>query len=606
MVSHLLSRPKAFSVLGFTQQPADLLQRKLSERMGAIAKIVDFGDRGRFFLYTSYGDVAETESAIALKLGFVRSLTKSPLTSQQLLEQSIITPHEIRFDAFRGNALVACLSKTEARCLALKNLMSSPQLYYWISGEEWVGADNLHCLISMLDRVELDQDILPFHFLLRHAPGTLTCFRGVNRLFPGQLFQWREGNLQVRPVQDLRTENREPQFARGDADPVTHVYQEIRDVVGAYIDDFSQSGQGVGNLLSGGVDSSIILLATKERIPSTPKSYSYAPLQTPSFEFEIGYARYASRVLGTEHTFIEFTPQDYPNLIVRAVELLGQPVLSDAEPCKLAVAEFLARNVGDRRYFFVAQGADTLFGQDIARKIKLLDMVRRVPGSRSVLTAAGHLLKGATGRGQVLLKGADIMAHYHDPDYFFAPTNTIAVWSDIDMARRSFGDQVVRQVFTYRRELEEEYLHSTNHTERVHVVELLSSTYEIQTQSSQLFLANDKEEIYPFMDDDIIRLSLAFPPERRYIRGLRVKPLLKDILERKGLSTIARRRKGGSTFTNDLYEWMRSGPLSEMVHAIARPGFLSKADMEQVMAHPDHTTWSLLTLDVFQNRFLRT
>jgi hypothetical protein len=34
---------------------------------------MDFGSGGHFFLYTSWGDVAETPEATALKLGFART-----------------------------------------------------------------------------------------------------------------------------------------------------------------------------------------------------------------------------------------------------------------------------------------------------------------------------------------------------------------------------------------------------------------------------------------------------------------------------------------------------------------------------------------------------
>jgi len=593
-----------FTILGFTKEPGKLL-RKLSERLGVVPRTIDFGNAGQFFFYTSYGDVAETEQAMALKLGFVRSQTKSPLSAQQLLDQKIATPRRINHDAFRGNALIACFSKTEAKFVAFKNLVSLPQLYYWMSGDELIGSDNLRCLVAVLDRVELNKDIVPFHFMFRHAPGTLTYFQNVQRLFPGQLLKWQEGNLDVRCVQDLRFPDNELSFERADSYSVTTLYQELKDVVGAYITDVERSGHGLGNLLSGGVDSSILQLVINEQLLSTPaRSFSFAPARTPSFEFEIEHARQASEIFKTEHTFIEFTPKDYPDLVVRAVETLAQPVLSDVEPCKLALAEFLRRHVKDLRFFFVAQGADTLFGLGIAQKIKMLELFGRIPGSRLALAGAGRLLKPFTGKSQTLLKGAEILSHPNDPHLFIAPTNTIAVYSNLDIARRSFGDGTIRQVLEYRRNLETQYLNSANCTEKAHIIDLLSDTCEIQVQSSRLFLAHNKEQIYPFMDDDIVRISFAFRSEIRYMRRLRTKPLLKDILEQRGLSTIARRPKGGSVFTDDLYAWMRSGPLHEMVRDIDRPGFLSKADFEKLIEQPDHFLWSLLTFDIFQKRVL--
>jgi asparagine synthetase B (glutamine-hydrolysing) len=595
-----------FTIFGFTQNPAGFLYHKLKRRLGIIPRVIDWGKAGRFFLYTSYGDVAEAETAIALKLGFVRSLMKSPLSAQQLLDQRVVTPQSIDHTSFRGNGLVACFSRTEAQFAVFKNLMSLPQLYYWVYGDEMIGSDNLRCLVRLLDRVELNENIVPFHFLFRHAPGTLTYFQNVRRLFPGQLLKWREGDLDVSRVQDLRFPDDDRRFQRADSRSVDVLYEELRGVVKAYVHDVEMSGYGLANLLSGGVDSSILQLIINEQLSPTPIwSFSFAPTRTPSFESEIEYARQASEVLGTKHTFIEFAPEDYPDLVVSAIEKLGQPVLSDVEPCKLALAGFLAEYRDDLRFFFVGQGADVLFGLDIAKKIRLLELLKKLPGSRLALAGAGKLLNPLTRKGQTLLKGAEILARLNDPHLFVAPANTIGVYSNLDIARRSFGDKALRQTFEYRRDLEAQYLDSANYTERVHAIDLLSDAYEIQVQSSQLFLACNKEQIYPFMDDDIIRINFAFRPEKRYLRGLRTKPMLKAILEQHGLSTIARRPKGGSVFTPDLYAWMRSGPLCEMVRAIDLPGFLSKADFERLVEKPDHFLWSLLTWDIFQKNILK-
>jgi asparagine synthetase B (glutamine-hydrolysing) len=596
----------AFTMLGFNQEPENLLKRRFSDSLGVVPRIIDFGDTGHFFFHTSYGDVAETEEAIALKLGFVRSRSKCPLSSQQLLHQELVTPRRIDHDALRGNTLIACLSKTKAEFVVFKNLVSLPQLYYWKSGNQFMAADNLRCLIAAIGHVELNQDIIPYHFMFRHAPGTLTYFRNVERLFPGQLLQWREGNLEVRRVQNFRFPDSDSAFERVDWDSANAAYEELQNVVGAYIRQIEEAGHSFGNLLSGGVDSSILQLIIDQQIVSKPaRSFSSAPTRTPSFEFEIEYARQASELLETEHTLIQFSPEDYPSLIVRAVEALGQPVLSDVEPTKLAIAEFLAKHESDRRFFFVGQGADTLFGLGMTQKLKLLSLFRRVPGSPLALATFGRLSKPFTAKGLTMLKAAEILTHAQDPHLFVSPTNTITVYSNLDIARRCFGDDTLRQVLEYRRNWEIEYLDSADYTEKVHVIDLLSDTYEIQVQSGQLFLTNDKEQIYPYMDEDIVRLSFAFRPEIRYIKGWRTKPILKDILEQRDLHTIARKPKGSSNFTDDLYAWMHAGPLYEMVREIDRPAFLGKADFEQLVDRPDHFLWSLLTFDIFRKRILK-
>lgn len=593
-------------VFGFSQEPETLLKHKLSERLGLSPRIIDFGNAGRFFFYASYGDIVETEQIIAFKLGFARSLTKSPLSTQQLVDQKVVTPHHVDHQAFRGNALVACFSKKEAQFSVYKTLLSLPQLYFSVSGREWIGADNLHYLTTLLDQIDIDEEVIPSHFLFRLAPGPLTILKNVRRLCPGELLTWREGDYRLHRLEDLRFQDDPLSFTRANSDSRNRLYQELEGVIGAYTGDIQKSGQGLANLLSGGVDSSIIQLALNKKLPSTPiQSFSIVPCETPSFEFEVEYARHASTIFNTEHTFVDVTPQEYADLLPQTIEILGQPVFSDVEPGKLALARFLAERFPHLRFYFVGQGADALFGLKLARKLKIFESIGKIPGSRLALAAAGKVISSFSVKGRSLSKAALLLSASNNPHLFIAPPNTVAVYSDIEFARRCFGDETLRRVFEYRRNLEKQYLDSANLIEKVHTIDLLTDSYEVQVQSAQLFQAYQKEQVYPFLDDDIIRAGFAFSPQIRYLDGLRPKPLLKDILEERDLAVIARKPKGASVYTNHVFAWMKSGPLHEMVQAIDPPAFLSRVDFEKLKQKPDYFLWNLLTFDIFKKKVLK-
>ena len=118
-----------FTVFGFTKELASL-QHKLYTRLGIEVRTLDFGEAGYFFFYTSYGSVAENDESLVLKLGLVHSPQGTPLSSQQLLENNLVSPTVIKADNLRGNGLIACFSKTMPEFSVYKTLMSMPQLYY--------------------------------------------------------------------------------------------------------------------------------------------------------------------------------------------------------------------------------------------------------------------------------------------------------------------------------------------------------------------------------------------------------------------------------------------------------------------------------------------
>ena len=592
----------ACTIFGFTAMPGRLVKRKLTDCLGIVPRTIDLGRSNTFLLYTSRGDVAETENALALKLGLARTPDRSPLSAQQLLDRRFVSPQCIDPHAFRGNALVASFSKAEPRFSLFRTFLAGPPLYYCVDDDGILCSDRLRCLIELLDRLELDEAAVPEHFCTLGTHGSRTYFRNVHRLMPGQQLRWHEGRAEVELVKDFRSLEADPTLGQiDDHSPLT--YEWLKGLVGAYIRDFEESGSDFGNLLSGGVDSSVTQLLIGEHLGTVrPRSFSYR-VHAPSFEPEVEYVKRAQLEFNTEHTFIDILPQEYPGLLVRSTEVLGQPVYMAMEPCKLAVAEFLAAHPDSPCYFFNSQGADCVFGSSVALKIRWLERLERIPASILLLSSAGRLLKPFTGLGQTLLKAAKIL---RDPNDLSAPINTTAISANLDFALRCFGEQAVQRVFEVKRAQEIEYMDSDNYMEKVHLTTAVNALLNVTPQCVTMFMAHGREVVYPYMDEDAIRVGLAVRPERRYVRGGRVKPILKDILEQKSSSPAARLPKLGSSFNPDLHDWEDAGPLRDMVHSIDRPGFISKSDFESLLERPNYYfLWALLTFDVFNKRILK-
>jgi asparagine synthetase B (glutamine-hydrolysing) len=603
----LASQLGYFTVFGFTRSSEKL--REWSDRLGITPRTIDFDDWGHFFFYTSYGDVEETEEVIALKLGFARSPVGSSLSTQQMVNQEIVTPQMINHQALRGNALVACLGKTEASFSVYPTLLSAYQLHYAVSGEDILCSDSLRCLVAALGHVELNEDVIPWHFALLYVPGRFTFFRNVQRLFPGELLQWKEGKLDVRIAQDLRFDDGGPRFDYVDDGTTTFVHKRLSGVLRAYMDEVEKSGKGgLGSFLSGGIDSSLLQLIINEQSSQEPRSFTFAPTGAPNFEFEIEHARRASGVFGTEHTFVEITPQDFPDLLLRATDILAQPVITDPEPNKLGLAEYLSQNVHDLHFFVNGLAAGTLFGSAQAQRVKMLDRLGKIPMSQYALRATGTLLEPfVPGRAQSLLKAADLLAQADNPDSFIIRINTIGTHAEFDLPRRFFGDEAVLEALRYRHDLEAQYLGSNHPIEKAYVIFLITHVYEVQVQSQRLFLSQKREQIYPFTDEDIIRMAFAFRPDVRYVAHSTYKYPFRRILAQRSSSTVGmgRERKGGTLVFKDLITWMQSGPLHEMVRDIEVPGFMSRKEFEDLIQHPNWFLWSLLTFDVFKKRVLK-
>ncbi len=220
-----------FTIFGFTRNP-HFIEQRLENQLGINPKAYQIGALGQMFFYSSYGDVAESEEALVLKLGFLRSRTKSALNAEQLLKQKLVRPRSIDTDGFSGNGLVVGLSKTEPIFSAFQTLMGVPQLYYYKSDDGILCSDVLRIITKLIPKCELNEAILPQHFLFRSVYGSPTYFQGVERIIQGQYFQWKEGNTEIRRIRSLDIVTTEAEYIRKDDKALNLLYESLQDVVG--------------------------------------------------------------------------------------------------------------------------------------------------------------------------------------------------------------------------------------------------------------------------------------------------------------------------------------------------------------------------------------
>ncbi len=601
-----------WAVFGVSDDP-QFVTHRMRERLGVAPRTIDWGRAGYLFLHAIGCDVAESEQAIALKLGFVRAAdSSSPLSASQLLRRQLVQPHHVDHTALQGNGLLACFGKREPRFLAYQTMMALPQLYYARLRDGFLCSTDLRSLLALLDRADLNVEALPLHFLFRLVPGPATYFRDVWRLLPGQMLQWQDGEWRASRIQDLRFSDDVPMVDRLDEVVVDRLYERLRQVMGAYLEDIENRGGRPSTLLSGGVDSALIQVLVNEHLPAGkhPASYSFA-MQAPSFQFEIEYARQASERLGTVHTLVGITPQEYVGWLLKTIETLGQPNLyNESIPCLLALFEALASDGDSSDYLFAGQGADALHGISEARKIAVWEAARRIPGSYVALRLMAALTAGWAGNVSHGLRDvAHMLVETWSPSAspsIYCPTNFVATnGAAFEGVRRCFGDQALAQALDARLELEASYLNAASTMEKIHVIDLLTAGYDPAVVMAQLCAACGKELIQFYLDQEIIHTALSVAPQVRFVRGLSTKPLQKRMLARQSFSELAERKKGGTSFKADLYAWMACGPLQELVQAIERPGFIAPADFDDLLNHPDPFLWTVLTFDIFVKRVVR-
>jgi len=600
--------PGLFVLAGYGYVPQLALARSLARVEGCRSLIRPFGEAGTLFLYTTHQDVAENDEAFLVNLGWARDgATGEVLSAQDLLDRRLVTPDGVAHGELAGNTAVLCVSKHEPKACLFRSVIGAYALLYHQSDGVFVCSDAPTLLIPFLPRLEIPPDVYVHHFLFRTVAGPITYLQGMYRLEHGHQVRWTGTELRSELVQDIRSFSL-PTARRLDDKVISAFCEHAERIVAAYVAWLRQHGHGFATLLSGGVDSSTLQMLINHSLPEgeTPRSVSYAVL-TPVFAYEVENARSASAALGTDHQFVEVRRADYPDLLRLTTEVIGQPVGHESMPCQIAVARYLAVHRLPIRFLFTGVASDTLLGTEGSKRLKQLDMVRRLPLAGPVLRVVATVLRPILpNKAHGSRELARLLRALHDEHSYDHPLNSQARFTDLEMVERCFGREAVREALAYRRSVAAMYFEVRSVAEQVHLQQLTVLVADDQALITRMYGLYRLGVLYPYLDREFIQAVFAIDPRVRFYGHGRTKPIVKRILETGSDYPDVDRPKGHSGFDRDLWGWMREGVLREMVHAIERPAFMERTDFERKLEQPDWFTWNMLTLDLFRKHVLHT
>jgi asparagine synthetase B (glutamine-hydrolysing) len=593
-------------VVGWTRDPAKWLPKltALARAYGLDCWQWDYGREGVLFWINSHPDVAQTGETILVKLGFARSAAREPLAARDLLGRGHVTPRGVDGRAIHGNALLLCLSRRAPVFCAYQNIASISQLFYWRTDETLLCTDTLRLLAALVEPLELNPNAVPQHLLYRTVPGEMTYFKGVSKLLCGQLARFVEGEWRLEQVERLDDLVPEDQISTITPEAISDFERKAEQLVGVYVGEIGGSGQRLGILLSGGVDSTLIASLIKSNLaPGAPlQSISYA-MRVPSFEEEIRYRQHAVDLLQASHRTYNVLPADYPRLLEQAIDLLAQPVDNEQDPCYVLLAQALdGQNI---RYLFSGSDPDCLFGRGAAKRLLQLETLQHIPGAGFALDLSSRLLARVwPNKAYGMKETSRLLSEFRDPLSPNFPLNLRGMMTDLDVVLKCFDRYAIRDVMEYRLQAFEAYTSSTSLAERVHLNGYTHDVHDEENAIVQFFRAYGLELVDPYLDSDFIQWSFAFEPRIRYYAQGRTKWLPKQLLDNRLRSPTTGWPKLSGGFDHELFEWMKQGVLREVVNSIERPAFMSAADFDRKRDQPDWFTWNLLTLDLFQKRIL--
>ena len=256
------------------------------------------------------------------------------------------------FDRLNGMFGLAIWDVRNRRMVVARDAMGIKLIYYRLTNDQLVfGSEIRAVLAEQALTPEIDPVALSLFLRFRYTPSPLTIFKGVRKLAPGSMLVVENGRCR-----EERWYNYTPEpFATAKED--SEAERELADLYRGAVDRHLLSDVPVGILLSGGLDSGLLLALMNEQGRNWP---AYTVGYGESFEDdELADAAETAALLGARHIPVKLDRAEFERSLPRIVEALEEPIASSSIVPMYFVCQ---RAREDVKVALIGQGPDEVFG----------------------------------------------------------------------------------------------------------------------------------------------------------------------------------------------------------------------------------------------------
>ncbi|WP_211216440.1 asparagine synthase (glutamine-hydrolyzing) [Paractinoplanes globisporus] len=498
-------------------------------------------------------------------------------------------------DRLNGMFALAVWDSAEERLLLARDRAGVKFLYYRVVGDELVFGSELRAVLAgRPDRPAIDPVAMNLFLRYRYVPSPLTVYKGVHKLASGTRLVVKGGKVDVRRYWDFDLSSAEPEPTPEEA------AERLLELYATATRRQLMSDVPVGLLLSGGVDSALLLALMSEH-GTGRQTYTVGYGDSYAGD-ELADAAATARYFGASHTEVRLNRFAFETVLSEVIDSLEEPI---ATASMVALHHVCARAGQDLKVALIGQGPDELLGgYQRHLGVRYGSAWRSLPApvqsvTRSVLGRA-HRAE-ALHRGLFALDDADPMRRFQQVFSLLPGSAVDGLFAD-DVLPPGAGDAIL-----------DCWADSAVH---MGGDELAAFQY-LEVRSSlpdELLLAADKigmrhslELRVPYLDHEIIEYAARLPASLKVRRGTR-KWLHKRLCRQYLPPEMVRRPK--RAFADDVVDrWFReslSGKLGKMLladdaplYSFLRPEPVRQLVTEHQSGHRDHhkIIFSLVVLE---------
>lgn len=470
----------------------------------------------------------------------------------------------------------------------------------------------------------LDRDALTSYLRYLYVPAPRTIYQHAAKLRPGHILTISNAAAPLpesRPywsVEEVAERGLADQFDGSDEEAVDELDRLLTDAVRLRM----EADVPVGALLSGGIDSSVVV--------SMMQQQSSRPVKTFSVAFDVAehneapHAAALSKHLGTDHTEMTLTGDDALAVVPKLPDIFDEPHADTSQIPAFLVCEVARREV---TVALTGDGGDEVFGgyNRYTYGERMLGRMLSVPkpARRVIAAGIGRLSSNSWARahravtpmlpsplqqrlaGEKLAKVGRMMSADSIPHMY---RSLVSAWQAPGrvVVDGSEHDDLMERVLTSPR--------PARLLDRMMLADQLTYLADDQlAKVDRVSMAVSLEARVPLLDHRLVEFSWRLPAEMKIREGTG-KRLLREVLYRRVPRTLVERPKMGLSVP--LEQWLR-GPLRPWAEdllspeALERDGILRAAPIRRsweglLAGRGDESLaiWSVLVFQAWRQRWL--
>ena len=422
-------------------------------------------------------------------------------------------------------------------------------VYYRVESGTVLFGSELRAVLAVLpERPEVDMTALNLFLRYRYTPSPLTLYKGIRKLAPATMAVFKNGAW--REERWYRIQPRLFPTPKSDTDMV----EELLDVYKRALKRHLISDVPVGLLLSGGIDSGLLLGLMSLYGASWP-TYTVGYGKSAYKDDELSDAAETARIFSARNVPVELTQDTFEQSLPNIVSVLEEPIAASSIVPMYFVCE---RACHDVKVALVGQGPDELWGGYTRHLgVHYGSYWRNIPDwlRRGVESGINRLPRNETlKRGLYSLNIEPRMQRYQNV-FSIMPGGAVDSLFRENLLLQGAGDQICE----FWRDLEPE-MQGTDELGGFQVLEIRSSLPdELLMYADKLSMAHGLEVRVPYLDKEVVEYAQRLPASFKVRLGQR-KWLHRRVCEKFLPPTILRRKKRG--FAVDVVDQWFNGSLN--------------------------------------------